>query len=318
MARFSEDQLRQAKSVDLLSWLEANEPGSFKPSGPGEFCLNDHDSLKISHGKWFWFSRGFGGTTALDYLVKVRGIDFVTAVKTLIGESAVPAYERAAPKARLPKQEKPFSLPAPNVNNDRVIAYLRGRGIDQEIINGCIRAGQLYENARNHCCVFVGLDGSTPRFASLRSTTTNSKWDVAGSDKRFSFRLPPKEPESRNLAVFEAPVDALAHATIHKIGQSGWDGYRLALFGINSAALFAFLELRHEITSVQLCLDNDQPGKDATHRIIQELAGDGRFSGLTITVAPPPVGKDYADTLKAIRERNIGKTNSDRQRAAAI
>lgn len=52
-----------------------------------EYCTRTHDSLKISNGKWFWWSRGIGGVSALDYLVKVRGLDFVTAVETILGKT---------------------------------------------------------------------------------------------------------------------------------------------------------------------------------------------------------------------------------------
>lgn len=53
--------------------------------GGNHYQLRDHDSLKITapDGKWFWFSRGFGGHTALDYLIKVRDIPFGEAVSTL-------------------------------------------------------------------------------------------------------------------------------------------------------------------------------------------------------------------------------------------
>ena len=44
------------------------------------YCTAEHDSLKISNGKWYWWSRGFGGYSALDYLIKVKEYDFVEAV----------------------------------------------------------------------------------------------------------------------------------------------------------------------------------------------------------------------------------------------
>ena len=36
------------------------------------YCTAEHDSLKISNGKWYWWSRGFGGYSALDYFIKVN------------------------------------------------------------------------------------------------------------------------------------------------------------------------------------------------------------------------------------------------------
>lgn len=45
--------------------------------------------LKISNGKRCWFSRGIGGYSALDYLIKVKEMPFIQAVETIMGNVAV-------------------------------------------------------------------------------------------------------------------------------------------------------------------------------------------------------------------------------------
>ena len=47
-----------------------------------------------------WWSRGIGGKSALDYLIKVKGLDFVEAVETIMGQWAVsaPVYEKRKPE----------------------------------------------------------------------------------------------------------------------------------------------------------------------------------------------------------------------------
>ena len=57
---FTEEQIKTAKSIDLLTYLQTYEPDNLRRAGK-EYCLAEHDSLKISNGKWFWHSRGFGG-----------------------------------------------------------------------------------------------------------------------------------------------------------------------------------------------------------------------------------------------------------------
>ena len=52
----------------------------------------DHDSLKISNGKWMWWSRGFGGATALDYLIKVKGLSFTDAMRILTEGANAPSF----------------------------------------------------------------------------------------------------------------------------------------------------------------------------------------------------------------------------------
>lgn len=318
MPQIPPEQIEQARNVDLLTYLQTHEPYSIRKSGVNEYCLVEHDSLKISNGRWNWFSRGFGGYSALDFLIKVRGLDFPEAVKHLTGGKVTYSLSKLPPKVVRNKPPKSFALPISNINNDRVIAYLRGRGIDGSIINQCLDNGLLYEAAKSHNCVFVGFDGNKAKFACERGTTDDYKKDIYGSEKRFSFVLPPKNPHSENLAVTESPVDALSHATIHLINGNKWDGYCLSLGGVSSLALIGFLEQHPEIRSIQLHLDNDKAGKIATDRIIHELLIDTSFSHLKISVIPPPIGKDYNDTLKAILQLNKEKEIENRQSRAVF
>ena len=91
----------QAKQMDLLTYLKNYEPYELVKFSGNTYCTRTHDSLKISNGKWCWFSRGIGGRTALDYLIKVREIPFIEAVEMIVGQAAIqpPAYERAPEKS---------------------------------------------------------------------------------------------------------------------------------------------------------------------------------------------------------------------------
>ncbi|MCL2546201.1 MAG: DUF3991 and toprim domain-containing protein [Oscillospiraceae bacterium] len=324
MPKLSEEQIRQARSVDLLDYLLTYEPSNVRKSKgrAGQHEMVEHDSLKISNGKWFRHSTQYGGYSALDFLMKVRGVHFVDAVQSLTSGYAITEYkaERKAP-IKPPAPPKSFTLPKPNRNADRVVAYLRGRGIGRDVIYRCIKAGLLYESNK-HRCVFVGKDeDGKARFACERGITEDLKKDVSGSNKQFSFSIPPIELNGHGgsaLALFESPIDCMAHASIHDMGQTGWDGYRLSLGGVSSAALNGFLERNPQITSIQLCLDNDKAGHDATNRIITELLSDKRYSHIKITTAPPPIGKDYADTVLAIKQNSINKSTIDRPKEAAF
>jgi len=318
MPGITDEQIEQARSVDLLDYLRSTDPQSVRKCGVGEYCLREHDSFKISeNGMWNWFSRGFGGHGALDYLVKTKGVDFSDAVRLLTDGGGV-YNEHPPPRAVPPKEPKPFALPPANINNDRVFAYLRGRGIDAAIIKRCFESKTLYESAKSHAAVFVGFDDGTARFACERGTADDAKKDVFGSDKRYSFCLPPETAGSAAVACFESPIDLLSHATICKMSGHNWDGHRVSLGGVGSAALTGFLERHPETTAVQLSLDNDTPGRDATARVIREMMSDARFSHLKITIAPAPLGKDFNDTLKAIRQMNREQSHPDRPKKAVL
>ena len=56
-----------------------------KRVGGNVYCTREHDSLRISNGKWYWWSRGLDGYSALDYLMKVQEYSFVEAMQTLTG-----------------------------------------------------------------------------------------------------------------------------------------------------------------------------------------------------------------------------------------
>ena len=113
MPGVTKEQIERAKEWDLLSYLQVYEPHEVKRCGGNEYRTITHDSLKISNGKWHWHSRGIGGRTALDYLIKVRGMGFVDAVETLCGErgTVVKDMPKSKPKESL---RKPFSLPRGN------------------------------------------------------------------------------------------------------------------------------------------------------------------------------------------------------------
>ena len=98
------ETIERARQMDLLTYLRTFEPDELVHIGGNHYCTREHDSLKISNGKWYWFSRGFGGYNALDYLVKVKDVPFVEAVERISGVSAyTPPTTTRTEKAKKPK-----------------------------------------------------------------------------------------------------------------------------------------------------------------------------------------------------------------------
>ena len=92
--------IEQARQMDLLSYLQRYEPSNLKRVAGNVYCTKEHDSLKISNGKWYWWSRGFGGVSALDYLIKVREYSFVEAVEMVLSISLDTFYSNKNYAAR--------------------------------------------------------------------------------------------------------------------------------------------------------------------------------------------------------------------------
>ena len=95
----TKSQIERARQPDLLTFLRRYKPDELIPTGPNAYKLRSHDSLKISNGKWCWWSHDkMGGVNALEYLIKVENMKFPDAVQLIneqCGVSASPAHGRA-------------------------------------------------------------------------------------------------------------------------------------------------------------------------------------------------------------------------------
>ena len=312
--------IEQARQMDLLSYLQRYEPSNLKRVAGNVYCTREHDSLKISNGKWYWWSRGIGGVSALDYLIKVREYGFVEAVEALTGITAEwqpppPAVKKDKPKVLL--------LPEKNGNADRVTDYLFGRGIDFSLIQECIAEGIIFESRKYHNAVFVGKDKSgTPKYAALRSTVGSSfKGDASGSDKRYSFRLLAREPTDK-VHLFEAAIDLLSYATYLKCEGKDYRAVNLlSLSGVYQPkkelseskipiALSTYLQENPQVKTVILHLDNDKTGRLCTAALKELLQKEYK-----IVDAPPPVGKDVNDFLMSYL--GLARQNPHRERRDA-
>lgn len=293
------EQIEKAKQMDLLTYLQSYEPGNLKKISHDTWCTKEHDSLKISNGKWHWFSRHIGGKTALDYLIKVKGISFVKAVEIITGYAAVlpPVYTGI----EKPIEPKKIELPEYNTDICEVRRYLKGRGISDTVIDYCHENKMLYEDAKYHNCVFLGYDGNTPKYGAVRSTTSNFKRDLTGSDKRFSFFIP-AESDTVTVHLFESAIDLLSYASLEiKVKRNWRRDDLLSLAGVYKTdnkqdiplALITYLERHIGTKAVYLHLDNDEVGRMATKQITEALS-----SQYTVIDQPPQSGKDFNDYLK--------------------
>ena len=348
MPRVTDEQIHEARSISLLSYFQSTSPSVLKYKGGGRYVHKDHDSFVISNGKnnqWYWNSQGVGGHSSLDYLMRIQGMGFLDAVKELTdgGVEDISHVARKPPLSIASKtasqqgkqgkqdpqvpskpQKPPFTLPKHAENNNGMVAYLASRGISESTIRKFINQGLMYESA-SYSCIFVGRDtqdGNKPKYAAERTIIGSGKKDINASDKAFNFCLPPDGASSNNLAVCESPIDALSHHEIMKLAEAekgtAWDGYRLSLSGTSSVALISFLERHPHVQNIYLCLDNDPAGQKATERIIKELLSDSRFAGKSITISPPPIGKDFNMTLVSIRELIWERENPEKAKTEKI
>ena len=267
----------QAKQMDLLTYLRNYEPYELVKFSGNTYCTRTHDSLKISNGKWIWWSRGIGGRSALDYLIKVKGYSFLEAVETIIGHTAIqaPVYEKPQPK----EENKPLLLPEKCASNRVITEYLFGRGIDFEIINYCISNDLIFESLPYHNVVFVGYDEKKePKYAAYRSTNKRRiMGDCSGSKKDYSFRLGKENLEEVHL--FECAIDLLSYATLAKLNGQDWKEMSfVSLSGVYSPAkkiedskvpiaLEKYLGSNPSVRKIRIHFDNDIAGRKAAQTL---------------------------------------------------
>lgn len=313
MSYIEPEVIEQARQIDLLTYLQAFEPGELVKISSNNYTTRTHDSLKISNGKWMWWAKGFGGHNALDYLIKVKEYSFVEAVATLMGKAAV----QPSVTVQKPKNERPkvLLLPDKSASIDRITEYLFGRGIDYSIIDYCISHGLIFESLPYHNLVFVGFDNSQkPKYAAYRATNdTRIMGDCSGSDKHYSFRV--TNEKNDELHLFECAIDLLSYATLLKMKGVDWKDQNLvSLAGVylpkknladskKPAAVTEFLNGRSDIKKIYFHFDNDIAGKKASSAMQAIFSAN-----YEIIDSPPPKGKDFNDylcyKLGIIRKKN--------------
>ena len=205
MPYYDSEAIERARQVDLLTYLQTCEPQELVHVSGNVYCTKTHDSLRISNGKWCWFSRGIGGYSALDYLIKVNGYSFMDAMETITGRAAIrpPSFVPA------PKEEKPKHLLLPQAAPDNwaMVDYLN---------------------------VFVGFDkDGKARFGCLRGIGEGRfHGDLSGSDKHYSFALPACV-ENSAVHLCESAIDVMSYATLCKLDGIDWRRHNLlSLAGI--------------------------------------------------------------------------------------
>lgn len=207
------------------------------------------------------------------------------------------------------KETKPFELPPKNENMRRAYAYLLNRrGIDKEVLNAFAYRQMIYESEKYHNVVFVGYDkDGIPHHASLRGTGSASsyKGNAPNSKPEYSFHW---TGTSRYLCLFESPIDMLSFISMHK---DNWKNHSYAACcGVADHVMWQMMKDNPNIRYVYLCLDSDEPGQAAAHRIRQKLS-EQRIQTEILT----PNLKDWNEDRQAAAEALCACGNAPRKSA---
>ena len=292
--QYTEEQIARANQTDLVSFL--NEQGEQLVKSGREYRWKKHDSVTISGNRWYRHSQSKGGYP-VDFVMEFYYATFPEAVKILIGE------EGEGRQKSCPAPSKDFRLPEKNEDNEKIMKYLtEKREIEKTLVEDWIDRGDIYEEKKHHNVIFVGRDADgIPRYAHCRGTgEIKYRGDVTGSDKSYGFSY---RGTDNQLFVFEAAIDLLSFIQLF---PKDWKKRSyLSLGGVSSVALMTFLSERPQITSVFLCLDNDQAGNEACEKLAGEIS-----EGYSV-IRLKPSRKDWNEILcnkNADRKKAIAET----------
>ena len=166
--RFTEEELRIAKSVDLCA--VASHLG-YTVRRIGKYhTLKEMDSIRIyNRTHWFRWSRryekGENGGSQIDFLRVFAGMDVKEAVFWLLDftgyrrlESKETLHGVILPNGIAAEERKEFVLPEYAGSNAYLYNYLvNQREIAKEVVDHFVKAGILYEAKNYHNVVFVGM-----------------------------------------------------------------------------------------------------------------------------------------------------------------
>lgn len=284
---FTTEQKELAASIDLEAFL-LSRGEKLIPSGREKRLASDH-SITISGSEWYDHAQEKGGN-AISFVQRHYNLSFPEAMQVLLGGGFQPAEARS-PEA------KPFILPEKYTDMRRVFAYLtQTRGIDSTAISAFAHEGLIYEDAKYHNTVFLGLDeNGAARHAHVRSTNSYGKsfrQNIGGSDARYSFH---RIGSNGSLRVFEAPIDLLSHISLY---PDNWqENSYVACCGTSVRAVLKTMEMMPEVKTVHLCLDNDTAGLEAARRMTVQL----KEKGLQV-IRQVPQRKDWNEELIEIQQ----------------
>ena len=286
MPHYTESQISAANHADLAAFLMSRGE---KLSRRGNQYLWGKNQVWIHGHEWYSHYESKGGH-AVSFVMRYFGLSFQNAVEELIGDSSVVSSQTIEPNKI--EESKSLILPPRSETTNRILCYLtRERFIAREVVEYLIKAQTLYEDAKYHNCVFVGLDeNGVPKHCHIRSTFGNYKRTEAGSQAEYSFH---HDGESEWLFVFEAPIDMLAFITLHR---KDWQKHSyVALCSVSERALFHRLTANPNLRKIVLCLDNDNAGISACERIRGILEKKG-YSDVRILHS---INKDWDEDIKA-------------------
>jgi len=315
---FTKEQMQQIYNTNIIDFAVKKGFKIEKSDKATVHVKNNGGLFLFKHGRGYYSFTEKKGGNIVEFAMRYLGLEKLEAMELIL---ECRAYEQTthvvAPQEKA--ERGTMALPPRDTDDRRVFAYLtKTRKIDPEIVQTMMKQGKVYQ-ARQEVngkvrrnCAFVGYDSKgVPRYCALRGPSADSRFrqDMENSDKTYGFLM---EGRSNRVYEFEAPIDAMSHATLCKLQGIDWkQDYRISEGGLSDKALKKFLSEHPQIKEIVFCYDNDVDGKlaDGTphnHGQVRAAQAKEYFDSLGYTTyIQTPSQKDFNKILTSLYEQPI-------------
>lgn len=302
--KVTDEEVRYAEKRDMVEVAESCGY-TFQKVGKNYVRSLEHDSLNINLSKntYHWYSKDEYGNP-INFIQKEKDLSFKEAVKYL--------NEAELSKAEIVgKTTEAYTYDEGNfVEKDKMnasIQYLtETRAIDQSLVEQLIQQNSIKQDKRNNT-VFIWKDYQNNITGAEKVGTGQTKFKgiEAGSDVQNSFNF--ELGDSKNIYIFESPIDAMSYASIHRKS-----GMYVSMSGLKeqavAGAIYNYVKKHEDYPErVHLCVDNDDKGEKFANKYPEKISNQNGQDIQIVRDMPHDITecKDWNDVLKKSKDSTI-------------
>lgn len=307
---FSQEEMQKALSTNVIEY--AMQKGfKMKTATAISYHIEGFSGLHVFERGFYCFgddSKGGILKFAEQYL-ELKGAEAIADILGIMPYTNTKEVEFFPTRFEKPKED--LVLPERDNSIKEVATYLiKERCLDRDIVKDLFEQGLIMQVKTQNKgytfknCAFVSYDFENkekPMFCALRSIgDTKFTQDVKNSSKAFGFKM---QGESNRLFVFEAPIDAISHASLYKMNKIDYKAdSRLSVGGLSDKALDKFLEHNPNIEEIIFCFDNDyNKEKNVGQEYAQKCCVKYEKQGFKVMVQKPELN-DFNEVLQYVKK----------------
>lgn len=244
---FTDEEKRLARRADLFEYLINNHSDIVVVHG-NSLRLKDNNSMSVRRGysAYYDWTDGASGNS-VDFLTKILGYSYPDAVQSLLTRSTTV-------KTPIVMSDKDFVLPRQSTSNADAVEYLRGRALDNDIINMLMQYGLIYQSKIEgyERVVFTNTEGNYYEVHEIQGSRFRR---VIAMEKYYFWHFNPNiKGIKKRCYICESAIDAVS------LCQLIHDNANYCSIGgaSNTQRISEAIKLGYEVV---IAVDNDDAGE---------------------------------------------------------